>query len=151
MPKSREPLPSPLDAVRKVLETGTIGGGRTREPEPEAPTLATGQQGTMLPGQPDAMLPGHQGTMSTGQQDNMATWQPDARVPGQPDNMLPGRQGARATGQARVSRAGWEPQSIYLPRDLRRRLKIYSVTTGQEMGEIIAELLQQFFDRTEQK
>lgn len=118
MSKSREPLPSPLDAVQKMLETGTIGGGRARPPEPEA-EATTGEPGALVAGQQDT------------------------QAPGQPGNMAPGQQANRAPGQ-RTSRNGWQPQTMYLPGDLRKWLKLRAVTEDREIGEIVAEAIQEY-------
>lgn len=44
----------------------------------------------------------------------------------------------------RVSRAGWLPQSIYLPGELRKWLRLRAVTEEREIGEIVAEALQEY-------
>ena len=52
MPKPREPLPSPLDAVKKMLETGAVGGGRAPD------NAAMPQNGnTVLPQSSNEVMP----------------------------------------------------------------------------------------------
>lgn len=132
-PRAGQPLPSPLDAVIKSIESGTVGGRGGAAPGD-------------APGQPDTLASGQQGNRATGQEEYQgarAAGQPDTLLPGYQGSRVPGRQGARVPGQ-RLSREGWQPRTIYLPPDLHKWLKIFAVTEEREMGEIVAEALREY-------
>lgn len=156
MPSNKPPLPNPLDKLRATIERGSVGGGAASDapgeietPRLNLPTRAPGEaeQGNRLTGQQGALSTGQQGNRVPGQQDNRATGQQGDLLPGQQGNKPTSQQGARAPGQIRTSRAGWEVQTMYLPGDLRKWLKIESVMQEKEIGEIVAEILREHLAR----
>lgn len=159
MPKPREPLPSPLDAVRKVLETGTIGGGRTREPEPETP--GEGEQIKSSPPalQPsensdvqNARIPEFQTANNNTSEQAISSFSQNSRIPERQPSRTLERENARTPAFKRskppavpkTNADGWEQQTTYLPPDLRQWLRHYALDTDMEMSEIIAIALQEY-------
>lgn len=112
MPKPREPIPSPLDALRATIERGAVGQKRA-DPPAEAETTEGAEAGALA---------------STSQQDTLPTSQ----------------QVDKPKKRERVSGAGWLQQAIFLPGELRKWLRLRAKIEEREIGEIVAEALQEY-------
>lgn len=86
-----------------------------------------------------------QDALPTRQQDSAPTRQQDNKITRQRVNKAASQQDNKTGKRERISKAGWLPQAIYLPPELRRKLRITATSEEREIGEIVAEALQEYF------
>lgn len=115
MPK-REPIPSPLDKLKRTVEN-VVAGESITEPS----------------GRLDVQAVDNPAIQDVSRSEVQTFTHPNV----QPSKRLKGR----------TNSAGWEPQTIYLPSDLRRRIKAHAALEGREISDIAAEVFQDYLAR----
>lgn len=139
MPQHKGKFSNPLE---QAMETGIIGY------VPPDADMPEGQKAEPPANQP-ARTPAFQ---NSGMLQNAPYPSLQARIPEfqqagtQEVSQAKSQASPRAKSQ-KVNRDGWEQQTIYMPPDLRRWLKLFAATTERELSDIVTEAVQEFRTR----
>ncbi len=133
MPQNKGRFNNPLE---QAMETGIIGA---------IPDTSEGKNATIPTNQP-AIMPEFQNSSTP---INAYQTAPQARIPefqqtGTQESRASGSQASPRAKSQKVNRDGWEQQTVYMPPDLRRWLKLYAATTERELSDIVTEAVQEF-------
>lgn len=122
MPKPREPIPSPLDALRATIERGAVGHTKADPPAEaevtEGAEAGASDQDTSLLVSQAPSLPGEQDTGRLVSQDPISK-------------------------SAKSSSGDYRKLGVYLRLDSYKWLKVQSALTGREISDIVDALVQQ--------
>ncbi len=129
----------PSNPLEQAMEEGTIG---YKPPDADQPE---GQKAGTFASQP-ASMPEFQNSSTL---KNEAHTRPEARISefqkaGTQELEQAGIRASQRAKSQKVNRDGWEQQTIYMPPDLRRWLKLFAATTERELSDIVTEAVQEF-------
>ena len=151
--------------TRSVTLPDTQVAGQQGEP-------ADVQRAFRLPDQPSNNAPGMPSDLETGQQEERETGQTFERLTvqtgsnvnnqqGEREAVQPGERGsgqkgeqlaiqpARRKHEPRKDKHHWEPQTIYLQPEVRRRLKVAAALSYRDMSDLVNEALLEYLPRYE--
>ena len=144
-----QPKHKPSNPLEQAIQAGTIGfmpdvdtSALAGAPASETPgSEVTRQQGSEAVRQLETLQPSYLGSEAVRQQ---GVYTPSVLGSEASSHLT-----SKASRSGRVSRVGWVQQAMYLPPDLRKWLRLRAVDEEREIGEIVAEALQDYRARRE--